>query len=98
MVDRSTHLDPFGLPLLQHALEYVGFDPEGDVQIQRILAFELERRVRRLEKSEAGAVIHLEKGMECAPLIDLERADQPKSEEILVKGSGLLRIPAAIGI
>src|SRR5215469_12767337 len=98
VIDRAAHLPALRSSLLQHAVESVILDAERDVQIKRILVLELERRAGHLEKSEARAVIHLEKGVERAPFVDLESADQGKAEEILVEASGLFRIPAAIGV
>jgi GAF domain-containing protein len=41
-----------------------------------VLALEVERLARHLEEGEAGAIVHLEEGVQCAPLIDREGADQ----------------------
>jgi hypothetical protein len=90
MVYLAADLPPFRLPLLQHAVESIGLDPERDVQIQGVLALELEGQARHLEKGEAGAVIHIKKRMQSATRVDLERADKPQAEEILVKGPRLL--------
>src|SRR6516162_2419035 len=98
VIDRAAQLADLRFSLIQHAVESVILDAERDVQIMRILVLELERRTGHLEKSEAGAVIHLEKGVERAPFVDLESADQRKAEEILIEASGLFRIPAAIGV
>src|SRR5262249_33775430 len=98
MVDRTADLPPLHLPLFQHAVERVGFDPERDVQIERILALELKGLAGHLEKGEAGAVIHLKKGMQTAARVDFERTDKAQTEKILVKRPRLLRIPAAISI
>ena len=98
MVDRPAHLDPFLPALLQHAVEDVVFDAQCDVQIEIVLALELEGSPRHLEKGEARAVVHFEKGVEPAAPADLEGTDQPEAEELLVKGAGLLGIPAAIRI
>jgi hypothetical protein len=68
------------------------------VQVERVLGFEIERRSRNFEESEAGAIIHLEEGVKRTTLIDFEGTDQAKTEEILVKGPSLLRIPTTIGI
>src|SRR5262249_24536200 len=98
VVDGAAYLPVFGLPPLQHALENIGLDTERDVQIQRVLIFEIERRAWYLEEGKARAVVHLEEGMECAALVDLERADEAKSEEILVEDPRLLGIPATISV
>ena len=68
------------------------------MQIQRVLAFEIEGRAGHLEEGEAGAVIHLEEGVERPTFVYLESADHPQAEEILVKSPRLLGIPAAIRI
>src|SRR5215469_16335478 len=88
VVDRPAHLSTLGLGLIQHRLEGLGLDPERDVQIQRVLALEVEGRTGHFEESEAGAVVHLEKGM--------ERPTFTQTEEILVKSPRLLGITAAI--
>jgi hypothetical protein len=98
MIDRPAHLAALGLRLLEHAVENIGFDAEGDVQIKRILALELEWRAGDLEKREARAVIHLKKRMKRAAFVDLERTNQSQPEKILVKRPGLFRIPTAIGV
>src|SRR5271165_3561691 len=98
VVDRPADLATLALPLLQHAVECIGLDPEGDVQIERVLLFEIEGLTGHLEKREAGAVVHLEEGVQPATLIDLERADQAQTEEILIKDPRLLRVPAAIRV
>jgi hypothetical protein len=87
---------PFRLPLLQHVVKDIGFDPERDVQIGRVLVFEFERQARHFEKRETGAVIHLEKRMLPAALVDLERAGETQAKKILVKDPRLLRVPATI--
>src|SRR5712691_3960821 len=91
VIDRTAHLAALRLSFLQHALESVVLDAERDVQIERILLLEVERRARHLEEGEAGAVIHLEEGMKRTAPVDLKGADQTKTEEILVKGPRLLR-------
>jgi hypothetical protein len=58
VVDRPANLSTLGLGLLQHRVEDLGLNPEGDVQIQRVLALEVEGRAGHLEEGEAGAVIH----------------------------------------
>ena len=98
MVDRPAHLSTLGLGLIQHGVEGLGLDPERDVQIQRVLALEVERRTGHLEEGEAGAVVHLEEGMERPAFVYLERADHPQTEEILVKSPCLFGITAAISI
>jgi hypothetical protein len=98
VVDGSAHLAALGLPLLQHLVKDVGLDPECYVQVERVLLLELERRPRDLKKGEAGAVIHLEERVEPATLVDLERADQTKPEEILVEAACLFRVATAIGV
>ena len=98
MVDRPAHLSTLGLGLIQHGVEGLGLDPERDVQIQRVLALEVERRTGHLEEGEAGAVVHLEEGMERRAFLYLERADHPQTEEILVKSPCLFGITAAISI
>src|SRR6516225_7073002 len=98
MVDRATHLSTLRLGLLQHGVEGLGLDPECDVQIQRVLALEVEGRTGHFEKGEAGAVIHLEEGMERPAFVYLESANHPQTEKILVKSSPLLGITAAISI
>src|SRR5262249_11824238 len=44
------------------------------------------------------AVVHLEKGMKRLAFVDLESADHPQTEEILVKSPRLFGITAAISI
>ena len=61
---------------MQHAFEGVGLDAERDVEVQRVLALEVERRARHFEEGEAGAIVHLEEGMQRPALIDREGADQ----------------------
>ena len=51
------------------------------MQIQRVLALEVERRAGHLEKGEAGAVIHLEEGMERPTFVYLKSADHAQTEE-----------------
>jgi hypothetical protein len=53
---------------------------------------------RALEQGEAGAVIHLEEGMERPTFVYLENTDHPQAEEILLESPRLLGIPAAIRI
>src|SRR5215469_9029479 len=98
VVDGPAHLAALGLPLLQHSVEDIGLDPECYVQVERVLLLEFERRARHLEKGKARAVIHLEKGVETAAFVDLERADQTKPEEILVEAARLFRVAAAIRV
>src|SRR5262252_366709 len=98
VVDRPAHLSTLGLGLIQHRLEGLGLDPERDVQIQRVLALEVEGRTGHFEEGEAGAVVHLEKGMERPAFVYLESADHPQTEKILVKSPRLLGITAAISI
>src|SRR5215831_6377277 len=98
VIDRSSDLAAFGLSLLQHIVEDIGLDPERDMQIQGVLLFEVEGLAGDLEEGEARPVVHLEKGVKPAPLVDLERADQAKPEEIFIEDPRLLRIAAAICI
>ena len=56
VVDRPANLSTLGLGLLQHRVEGLGLDPEGDVQIPQVLALEVEERAEHLEEGEAGAV------------------------------------------
>src|SRR6516162_2431819 len=98
VVDRPADLAALGLPLLQHAVKGIGLDPQRDVQIERVLLFEIEGLAGHFEKRKAGAVVHLEEGMKPAALIDLKRANQAQTEEILVEDPRLLRIPAAIRV
>src|SRR5947207_9446245 len=79
VVDRAAHLSTLGLGLLQHRFEGLGLDPERDVQIQRVLAFEIEGRAWHLEEGEAGAVIHLEEGVERPTFVYLESTDHPQT-------------------
>jgi len=90
VIDGPAHLAALGLSLLQHLVKDIGLDPECYVQVERVLLLELERCARHLKKGQAGAVVHLEEGVEPAAFIDLERADQPKPEEILVEAARLL--------
>jgi hypothetical protein len=89
---------------LQHVIEGLWFDTERNVQIEWILRFEIERQSRHFEECQARAVLHLEEGMEgtgslvCCRRIDLERADKAKTEEIFIKGSCLLGVPAPVGV
>src|SRR3954468_10501657 len=76
VVDRAAHLNRAGTALLQHAFEDVVVDTERDVEVERVLALEVERLARHLEEGEAGAIVHLEEGVQRAPLIDREGADQ----------------------
>ena len=73
-----------GFEILQHGLhhEYLEF----------------ERLAGGLKKRQARAVVHREKGVEPAALVDLERADQAEAEEILVKPPRFFRVPAAIRV
>src|ERR1700759_2620166 len=98
MINRSAHLVPFVFGFLQHVVKDIGFAAEGDVKIERVLSLEVEWPIRDFEKSQTGTVIHFEKSMQRTALADLERADTPKPEKILVKAPGLLRIAAAIGV
>src|SRR5712691_1447194 len=98
MIDRAAHLDPFRPALFEHAVEDVVFDAERDVQIEIVLPLEVEGPPRRLEEGEARAVIHLEESVEGVALVDLEGADQAKTEEVLVECAGLLGVPAAIRV
>src|SRR5215470_4956600 len=61
MVNRPAHLPALGLRPLQHGLESVVFDAERDMEVERILPLELERRTRHLKKREARSIVHLEK-------------------------------------
>src|SRR3954453_12669367 len=76
VVDRAAHLNRAGAALLQHAFEDVVVDAERDVEVERVLALEVERLAWHLEEGEAGAIVHLEEGVQPAPLIDREGADQ----------------------
>src|SRR3954453_2578121 len=76
VVDRAAHLNRAGAALLQHAFEDVVVDAERDVEVERVLALKVERLAWYLEEGEAGAIVHLEEGMQRAPLIDREGADQ----------------------
>src|ERR1700745_2298332 len=98
VVDRPANLSTLRLGLLQHRVEGLGLDPEGDVQIQRVLALEVEERAGHLEEGEAGAVIHLEEGMERPTFVYLKSADHAQTEEILVKSPRLFGITATISI
>jgi hypothetical protein len=95
VIDRAVSFSSCRFCLVQHLVERLGFDAEGDMQIQRILALELERCARHLEKGQARPIVHLEKSVQRAPAArrgpaDLERADKAKAEEILVEAAGLL--------
>src|SRR6516162_848110 len=98
VINRPAHLAALALRLVEHVVENIGLDPEGDVQVERVLLLEVEGHARHLEEGEAGAVIHLEEGVQPAALIDLERADQATTEEILIENPRLLRVPAAIRV
>src|SRR4051812_26244083 len=76
VVYRAAHLNGAGSALLQHAFEDVVVDAERDVEVERVLALEVERLAWHLEEGEAGAIVHLEEGVQRAPLIDREGADQ----------------------
>ena len=52
----------------------------------------------RFEEGEAGAVVHLEEGMERPTFVYFESTDHPQTEEILVKSPRLLGITAAISL
>src|SRR5437762_1362048 len=69
VVNGPAHFSTRILRLLQHGVEGLRLDPEGNVQIQWILRFEIEWRSRHLEECRARAVLHLEKGMECTDLL-----------------------------
>src|SRR5262249_30203968 len=75
VVDWPAHLKRAVAALLQHPFEDVIIDAERDVEVERVLALEVERPARHLEEGEAGAVVHLEEGVQRAPLIDREGAD-----------------------
>src|SRR5215813_1013061 len=98
VVDRPAHLSTLGLGLIQHRVEGLGLDAERDMQIQRVLALEVEGRTGHFEEGEAGAFVHREEGMERPAFIYLEGADHPDTEDILVKSPCLLGITAAISI
>ena len=68
------------------------------MQIQRVLALEVEGRAGHLEEGEAGAVIHFEEGMERPTFVYLKSADHPQTEEILVKSPRLFGITATVSI
>src|SRR4051794_9086951 len=76
VVDRAAHLNRTGAALLQYACEDIVVDAERDVEVERVLSLEVERLARHLEECEAGTIVHLEEGVQCAPLIDREGADQ----------------------
>src|ERR671928_218329 len=67
VVDRAVHLNRAGAALLQHAFEDIVIDAERDVEVERVLALEVERLARHLEEGEAGAIVHLEEGVQRAP-------------------------------
>ena len=80
---------------------------QGDViedVVGRMRGLRRLRHAGRLEKGEERAIVHRVEGVQgigLAPalgLLDLERAGQGKSEEILVESPGLLGIAAAIGV
>ena len=98
VVYRTADFPTFGLALPQHTLECVVLDPERDMQIQRVLVLEIERRARHLEEGEARAIIHFEESVKGTALIDLKCADQPETEKFLVEGPCLLRIPTPISV
>src|SRR5437868_2485919 len=98
VIDRTAHLDALRPPFRQHRLEHVVLDAECDVQVEIVLPLEVERLARHLEESEAGAVIHREKGVQGFSFADLEGADQLQAEEILVEHPRLLGITATIGV
>jgi hypothetical protein len=104
VVNGPAHFSTCPLRLLQHVIEGLWFDTERNVQIEWILRFEIERQSRHFEECQARAVLHLEEGMEgtgslvCCRRIDLERADKAKTEEIFIKGSCLLGVPAPVGV
>src|SRR3954447_12598229 len=66
------------------------------MQVQRVLPLEVERFPRNLEKREARSVVHFEEAVQAAPRVDLERADEPQAEEVLVETARFLRVPAAV--
>src|SRR4051794_33324177 len=76
VVDWAAHLNRAGAALLQHAFEDLVVNAERDVEVERVLALEVERLARHLEEGEAGAIVHLEEGVQRAPLIDREGTDQ----------------------
>ena len=59
VVDRPAHLSTLCLGLLQHRREGLGLDPAGDVQIQRVLAPEVERRAGLARRRQGRKVINL---------------------------------------
>src|SRR5580700_7648035 len=85
MIDRAAHLFSFRLRFSQHRFEDVVVDGERDVQVERILPLEFERLAGGLKKRQARAVRHLEKRVQGAPLVDLERAEQRQAEKFLVE-------------
>ena len=95
MIDRSAHLDPLRPGLVQHPIEYVGFDAERDVKIKRVLPLEVERFSGNLEKCKTGRIVHLEKTVQATSLVNLEGTDEPKAEEILVEAPCFLRVPGS---
>jgi hypothetical protein len=68
------------------------------MQVKRVLALEVERSARNFEKCEAGPVVHLKKAVQPTSLVDLERADEPKAEEILVEAASFLGVPATVRV
>jgi hypothetical protein len=46
------------------------------MEVERVLALEVERLARHFKESEAGAVVHLEESVQRPPAIDWESADQ----------------------
>src|SRR5207253_8964449 len=61
---RPAHFDPFRLALLQHAVQNIVVDAEGDVQIEVVLPLELEGLVRHLEEGKAGVDLHIALGVD----------------------------------
>jgi hypothetical protein len=55
------------------------------VQVERVLVLEVEGPSWNLEKRKAGLIVHLEKAVQPASLVDLESADKPEPKEILIK-------------
>src|SRR6185295_508864 len=104
VVGDAAHLDARGLALLEHPLQVLLGDFQGDVKIVVMLLLELERLPWRLEESEARAVVHAVEVMQhggttaALGLVDDERVDERQAEEVLVKAPRLLRVAAAIGV
>src|SRR3984893_5335082 len=98
MIDGAAHLFSFRLPFSQHRFEDVVVDGERDVQVERILPLEFERLAGGLKKRQERAVRHLEKRVQGAPLVDLERAEQRQAEKFLVEHPRLFGVAAAIRV